>query len=411
METANVNATPAHPSVIVVTMDSFKHSTRARKAALTYAEASFATQFLGMSAAGRTKRWEPAGRYTYEGVDVQLVPMRTPATSPSRRSVLRNVCLTYVPALIRMSRTLWKTQADVVHVGSTPLIPLGALHRLRHRSRILLDVTERPGAVGTKGSAFAVFARVETLVMAVFGRVVSVALAVVPGDLPALMQMGFREVHLVRNAPRAQWRAPYIDPPSGPLRVILVGSIFEGRGFELLLDAVSQVDADKDLEVRVFGTGRDEYIQDLKNQSVARGVDDRVHWMGAIPPESVSSTYLSGHVGLVLYEPNVSGNDGLSNKILECVSSGRPVLAADLPENSAFVTKHAVGWLTDLTTEDLASHLADLAMQTSGFESVSARCRALGDLELTWDSEFSPVLEWARLRIRPPMAGPVREQH
>jgi hypothetical protein len=84
-------------------------------------------------------------------------------------------------------------------------------------------------------------------------------------------------------------------------------------------------------------------------------------------------------LGVALYEPTDAGNDSLSNKILECVSTDRPVLAGDLPENRRFVVDNKVGWLTSVTAEDIAESLVARAAKVGRASNcASGRARLRG---------------------------------
>ena len=117
-----------------------------------------------------------------------------------------------------------------------------------------------------------------------------------------------------------------------------------------------------------------------------------IDWVGAVSSDDVSDLYLRHDLGFVLYDQSVSGNDGLSNKILECVASGRPVLAGDLPENRKFVESHDVGWLSAVEAHSLAGVLASIWEQRGLLVHYAERCRALGERELTWEREMTPVV-------------------
>lgn len=378
-------------SALVLAFDAYPKSTRARKAALAY-RATGPVSFLGMSSPGRTRRWSPSGSSRQDGIAVHLVPMREPRTEPTGSNVVLNIVTIYLPALARMIQRVLATPADVVHVVSIPLVPLGVLHKLRHRSRMVLDVTERPGAVAAPGSVSTVLARAERLLLRLGRRSTDVATAVVQPDVDLLAAMGFRTSLLVRNAPRSSWRAPYVRPPVGPVRYAAIGSIFEGRGYEMLIDAVARAD-ESSFTVHIYGPGREEYITGLKDRAEQQGVGDRVIFEGWIDGDEVSAAYLATHAGLVLYESEDPGNDGLSNKILECVASGRPVIAGDLPENRRFVTEHNVGWLSRMNVEDLAHTFTAAARDPRQLETLAERCRRIGDDWLTWEGEFSKVTE------------------
>ena len=105
-----------------------------------------------------------------------------------------------------------------------------------------------------------------------------------------------------------------------------------------------------------------------------------------------SEAYLGGQIGLALYEQDDAGNDSLSNKILECVSSGRPVLAGDLPENRRFLTEQEIGWLTAVNAAGISEAFVHIAGRSSLLAPLALTCRRLGDQQLNWEREFTKVV-------------------
>jgi len=295
-----------------------------------------------------------------------------------------------------MARIVLTTEADVVHVVTMPLAPLGAMHKRRFGSHFTLDVTERPGAVAASGSLAGLFAKIEKPLLGWARPYVDLATAVVKPDVQILLASGYQRAALVRNAPMTDWRAPFVPSPPGPMRFLVIGSIFEGRGYEMLVEAAARARTHAEFTIHIYGPGRDEYVDRLRVRSAERGLGDVIFWHGPTSSSDVSATYLSGHVGLVLYESDDPGNDGLSNKILECVATGRPVLAGDLPQNREFVEEHGVGWLSPMTTEDLASSLVQVAScSAEQLTGLSAHARSLGDTTLSWEADFQSVLDIA----------------
>jgi glycosyltransferase involved in cell wall biosynthesis len=224
---------------------------------------------------------------------------------------------------------------------------------------------------------------------------IEVATVVVPGDLPVVRDEGFANVLLLRNAPMSDWRAAYRPPAprnDGPLRAVIIGSIFEDRGYEAILHAIAICNrTNMKVTLRVIGPGRASYMSALKKLVSELDIEDAVEWWGPMDSSDISNAYLDSDVGLVLYETTHKGNDGLSNKILECVSSGRPVIASDLPENRRFVTSNRVGWMSGMAPSALADALEAVA-DRDDLPELSRRCRDLGDRELTWEQEFAPLL-------------------
>lgn len=380
---------------LVVTLDAFRFSTRARKSALEYAR-QHPVIFLGLSAAGRTGRWDVPGLWQEDGVTIRQLPVCQPAAGISRMSKVRNALVSYVPAYLHLLLVILQTPARVVHVTGIPLGWLGLVHKIRFSSRFVYDVTERPGMIASPGSLATVFRHIEPLIIRSCSRWVDVAVVVTPADAPLLRSAGCRRVVLVRNAPNRAWRAPYRDPvdlsDTHPLSLSLIGSIFEGRGYERVIQALGRArQQGAHVSLRIIGPSRHEYLRQLRAIASSEGVDDAIEWRESVGSDQVSGEYLRGHVGLVLYDAADPGNDGLPNKLMECVATGRPVLATDLPQTRDFVMENGVGWVAPDDVESFAA--AIVALAEADFASLSRRCRRLGDEWLNWESEFAQVVE------------------
>lgn len=379
---------------LVLSMGPYKFATRTRKASRSYLGIG-SVGFLSLAGVGRTGKFDRPGRWVVDGVSVKQVPVRTPNLSPSTRTALTNLILGYLPGFVRMGRAVMRTRAERVHVTGVPLFPLALLHHFAFRSQIVVDVNERPASVAASGSLFGLVSRLEPALLRLMARRASLTMAVAQGH-KAILENTYRftNVLVVRNSPLANWRATYVEAPiSAPLRVVTVGTLFEGRGFEMLLEALSLTQSQgAELAVEIYGGGRPNYEASLRRLALELAVEDAVTFHGRIDGAEVSAAYLSGHIGLALYEAGDAGNDSLSNKMLECVSSGRPVLAGDLPENRRFIESYDVGWLTEVSATAIAASLTRIACEGT-MPALTHRCRALGDAELTWEAEFGPVLD------------------
>lgn len=382
---------------LVLSMPPYAHATRTRKAALAYM-ALGPVMFLAPQGVGRTGKRDDAGTEVRDGIIVHHATVGKVNNRPTRWSQIRNLVACYVPALGRVTRHALRTRAEVVHVTGLPLLPVALLHRSRYSSTLVLDVNERPASVGAEGSLFAVLARVEPLLLRWAQPRADIVTVVTAGHADILSQdHGFRDVTVVRNAPRRDWRAVWTPPPAHEpavdLHVVTVGTLFEGRGFESMIDAVAIARrAGVNIQLDIYGGGRPDYLEALRDRAKSLALQDLVEFCGRVPASEVSATYLKGDIGLALYEPGDAGNDSLSNKLLEVVATGRPVLAGDLPENRRFVTHHDVGWLTATDPYSLAVALQE-CIKPGELERVTLNCRALAEAALTWEQEFQPVAD------------------
>lgn len=387
-------ADPATTRVLVVSLAPYRFATRARKAARTLAAVADVV-YLAPSGVGRTSHWDVPRRTRIDGVRVIQVPVAAARNEPTRANQAVNLVRSYLPALGRLVREALRTPADVVFVNDPPLALVGWLHRRRFGSALVVDVHERPGMVTAGGSLFAAFSRSELGLLRRIAPITALATVATYSDLDVVRGLGFSRVTQLRNAPLRDWRAAYRPPPprqDRPFRLVLIGSVFEGRGYELLLEAMALATAEVDATLDVFGPGRESYLRSLQELAERLGLGERVRWRGRLATDEVSAAYLDADAGLVLYEPSDPGNDGLSNKILECVASGRPVIATDLPENRRFVEANGCGWLTGMAPAQIAATIA-AAARSPDLDEIGDRCRRLAEGGLAWETDFAPVTE------------------
>lgn len=376
----------------------FRYATRTRKASRSYAEAGYAVRFLGMQSAGRTSKRVNAGVSSVgASITAHHVRVRRPKMGLSRATQVDNLLLSYLPALFRLFVVARATPVQVVHVTGVHLIPVALAHRAKFGSTLVLDINERPASVKARGSLFGALSWIEPTLIRAAAPKAGVVSVVTPGHVALLQDgLGVSGAVVVRNAPLSNWRHGWVEPPqSPPLRIVTVGSLFPGRAFEMMIRAVGRVHRETgNILLTIVGTGRQEYIADLRALIEAEDLHGVVELLDGVESDQVSEMYTRGNIGLALYEASDPGNDSLSNKIIETVASGRPVLAGDLPENRAFVREHGVGWLTAVTEEGIAEALLEIGrLQRGEIEQLAGHCYRTADAKLTWEKEFGAVLD------------------
>ena len=135
------------------------------------------------------------------------------------------------------------------------------------------------------------------------------------------------------------------DIPSDSVIVLHQGQMRKDRGCTRLVEAMQWVER----AVLVFlGDGPERAsLQELAN---ALGVQDRVSFFPAVPPDELLDVTASADIGVTLLEDTCLNHRlALPNKLFEYVMAGLPVLASDLPEIRHVVKLFDIGEVVDPT--------------------------------------------------------------
>ena len=120
-------------------------------------------------------------------------------------------------------------------------------------------------------------------------------------------------------------------PAHGRLRILALGRLVFEKGFDVLLKAFAEVRSARDWDLVIVGQG--ELEAQLKQQAVALGIGDRVHWLGRQP---MPFPYYKA-ADLVVVP---SRFEGIPNVLLEAMALGRPTIAADCMTGPRILTEN-----------------------------------------------------------------------
>ncbi|WP_165831876.1 glycosyltransferase family 4 protein [Brachybacterium endophyticum] len=202
---------------------------------------------------------------------------------------------------------------------------------------------------------------------------------------------------LVRNVPVA---GPVPERSQGVLReraglsssdrvIAYGGRITTSRGIEETLAALPHLPPD--VHLVLLGYGEEDYLARVQEAARAAGVTGRLHLVGAVAPDQVSTALADGDVAVVHVQPVcLSYRYALPNKLFESIRAGLPIAAADLPDMRAVVEELGVGEV--FASEDPRELAAALLRILEHPETYRARARAVAP-ELTWEHEAERMLE------------------
>ncbi|MGI3903467.1 MAG: glycosyltransferase family 4 protein [Janthinobacterium lividum] len=117
--------------------------------------------------------------------------------------------------------------------------------------------------------------------------------------------------------------------PTDPVRLLAVGRAVAKKGFDLLVEALARLPADRHWRLTHIGGGPD--LQVLKARAEDRGVADRIVWCGALDQAAVLQHYRDADLFVLPCRITEDGDrDGLPNVLVEAQSQGLAVLSTEV---------------------------------------------------------------------------------
>ncbi len=129
---------------------------------------------------------------------------------------------------------------------------------------------------------------------------------------------------------------PLLDRPPDPVRFIVIGSLVRGKGIDVVLKALAQIEEFAELYIVGDGPER-ERLEHLAEQCQHQAI----HFKGAVPYGDVPTMVRKAHVLLF-----PSRHDGFGMATMEALAGGRPVVASDCVMSALeFVESGTNGWI------------------------------------------------------------------
>jgi teichuronic acid biosynthesis glycosyltransferase TuaC len=123
--------------------------------------------------------------------------------------------------------------------------------------------------------------------------------------------------------------------------LVTVGALVERKGFHRVIDCLPALLAHHpELHYLIVGGASPEgdLSAELRAQVARLGLDDRVHFLGPVPPEGLKWPLSAADVFVL-----ATRNEGWANVILEAMACGLPVVATDVGGNREVVAHDTLG--------------------------------------------------------------------
>ncbi|MBU3742549.1 MAG: glycosyltransferase family 4 protein [Candidatus Kapabacteria bacterium] len=165
--------------------------------------------------------------------------------------------------------------------------------------------------------------------------------------------------------------------PGNALVLLYQGVVHHGRGLMPLLDAMPLM---SDVHLCVIGDGP--ALQELQHAAAARGLSDRVHWLGSMPYDDLHAWTCGADIGVTLIEDvSMSYAYALPNKFFEYMRARIPQIVSDLPALHDMIQRYPVGLLVESALRPAAIvDAVDRLRRSETRDAFAAQCDAIRDV-------------------------------
>lgn len=140
--------------------------------------------------------------------------------------------------------------------------------------------------------------------------------------------------------PRAEARQRFGLPEDARV-LVSVGALVERKGFHRVIECLPELLQEQpNLHYLIVGGANPEgdMLPELRAQVAAAGLEEKVHFLGALPPEDLKWPLSAADVFVL-----ATRNEGWANVFLEAMACGLPVVATDVGGNREVVCRPELG--------------------------------------------------------------------
>ncbi len=165
----------------------------------------------------------------------------------------------------------------------------------------------------------------------------------------------------------------------GALRYLCVGRFVGWKGHRTLLHAFALLTESKVPKARLTLVGKGPKLESTRRLADRLGISSRVFFRGFVPDAFVPDVYRNADVFVL-----PSATEGMSFALMEAMSSGLPIIASDVPGNSAILDPDAAILVPPGEPRALAQAMGELAGQRERRAQMGALARQEALESFSW---------------------------
>ena len=184
----------------------------------------------------------------------------------------------------------------------------------------------------------------------------------------------------------------FLNEKNDGFEVINHGQFYEGRGYDIMIEAIPYLKDYPEIKIALRGFGKME--DTLKNRSKELGEKNVTFYPKVLVQELIPMASRS-HVGVAITEPICLNFElSVSNKLFEYASAGLPVIMSDIPEHRYLNGKYKFGIvIPENTPEEFAKAAIKLYTDKKFYKECVFNARKLSE-DINWENEFNRLIEF-----------------
>ena len=294
--------------------------------------------------------------------------------------------LFYAEYNLRLFWCLLFTSFDAVCSVDLDTLPAGCLATLLRRKRRVFDAheyfTEVP-EVTNRAFVKAIWEMVARICLPFYKNAYTVG-----QGLAAIFEKKYGlPFSVIRNVPVRDFSV--VSDKEKPYVLLYQGALNEGRGIEVALEAMQQLD-----DVQLWLAGEGDLSDILRRRTRELGLRDKVRFLGFIKPSELRRYTAQAWLGINLLEnKGLSYYYSLANKFFDYVQAGTPVLTMNFPEYKALNEEQEVGILLDeLSPGSVAAAINKLLNDKALYQKLQGNCLSARKV-WNWEAEEQILID------------------
>ena len=163
-----------------------------------------------------------------------------------------------------------------------------------------------------------------------------------------------RSISILPNFVKLPAQKKWTDNGSSPsLRLLFFSRIEEKKGLDILFEALKMLDVPYTLTIA--GDGDPNYVSSLKMLAMNSNIDAKLNWIGFQTDNKFD--LLHDHDLFIL----PSHDENFGNVVIECLSTGTPVLISEHVGLADYVQKNDLGWICKTTPESISGLITGIS--------------------------------------------------